>query len=150
MNLFWVDNIAGCNIPRSRNDVEWLSEQGLGAIISLTEQSLPPDWVKNFTTIHVPIMDFCSPTFEQSHQIIDFIEACLKNGIKPVVHCTMGYGRTGTAIAMYLIYKGLSAEDAISKVREQRPGAIETYGQEDSLYFFEQELRGKKSVISNQ
>ena len=88
-------------------------------------------------------MDFCAPSFDQFHQIIDFIEACLKNEITPVVHCTMGYGRTGTAIAAYLIYKGLTAEEAVSKVREERPGAIETYGQEDSLHFFEQDLRGK-------
>ncbi len=144
MNLFWVDGIGGCNIPRSREDVEWLSQQGISAIISLTEKALPPELVKDFTSIHVPVLDFCAPTVEQFHQVIDFLEACLNNNIVPVVHCTMGYGRTGTVLAAYLIYKGATADEAISKVREQRPMAIETFSQEDSLYFFEQDLRGGK------
>ena len=49
----------------------------------------------------------------------------------------MGYGRTGTILAAYLISEGMTANEAINKVRGKRPGAIETYEQENILFEFE-------------
>ena len=43
------------------------------------------------------------------------------------VHCAWGRGRTGTMIACYLAQVGnLTAEEAIKKIREIRPGSIDT------------------------
>lgn len=57
-------------------------------------------------------------------QLMSFVT---DNGQKFAVHCHAGYGRTGLAIACYLLYSSeMSAEQAISLVRSKRPKCIET------------------------
>ena len=48
-----------------------------------------------------------------------------------LVHCRGGLGRAGTVGAILLVAMGESPDVAIRKVREVRPGAIETKDQED-------------------
>ncbi|KAL6076423.1 Dual specificity protein phosphatase 23 [Balamuthia mandrillaris] len=57
------------------------------------------------------------------------------------VHCRAGKGRTGTMIACYFIYsEGISAEEAIQRVRSLSPLSIETKGQEAFIASFAQRL----------
>ena len=59
------------------------------------------------------------------------------------VHCLWGLGRTGTMLACYLVkYEGLTASQAISKVRQLRPYSIETEGQEEAVHEYYQSLQG--------
>ncbi len=139
MNIFWVNNVAGCDVPQSRGDVEWLARQGIGAILSLTEEPLAPDWVKDFVTLHIPVRDFTAPSAAQFNLCVDFLKDCALEDKTPVVHCTMGYGRTGTVLAAHLIANGTSAREAIEEVRRLRPGAIETGEQETALYRYEEQ-----------
>ena len=62
-----------------------------------------------------PIMDFGVPD-----------AACLA----VLVHCAAGLGRTGMMTATLLVASGLTADDAIRRVRAARPGTIETPAQE--------------------
>ncbi|MDW0340799.1 MAG: dual specificity protein phosphatase family protein, partial [Nitrososphaeraceae archaeon] len=66
---------------------------------------------------------------------------------RPVlVHCAAGKGRTGTILAAYLLKKeNLSARDAITRIRNLRPGSIQTDSQEKSLYEYKKYL-GEKTV----
>jgi len=52
------------------------------------------------------------------------------------IHCAAGLGRTGVVLACYFIDKGLSATNAIARVRRLRPGSIETAEQEDAIVEF--------------
>ena len=47
-----------------------------------------------------------------------------------VVHCLGGLGRSGTIAARLLVELGIDPDDAIIRVRQSRPGAIETKAQE--------------------
>jgi protein-tyrosine phosphatase len=62
----------------------------------------------------------------------------MSDNAKVLVHCQGGSGRTGTMGAAYWIAKGLSAADAIRKVRQANPDAVETIGQERILDEFEE------------
>lgn len=55
----------------------------------------------------------------------------LARGERVVLHCMGGLGRTGTLAARLLVEFGVPPEDAIGRVREARPGAIENVGQEE-------------------
>jgi len=59
--------------------------------------------------------------------------ALLGEGGRLAVHCRGGLGRTGTVAARLLIESGEPAWSAINRVREARPGAIETAAQERYL-----------------
>jgi len=134
LHYFEVNNIGGCAMPHSPDDIQWLRNKNISAVLTLIERTLPPEWLNDFISLHVPVQDFCPPTIEQLNLCVNFLKDCLENRRKPVVHCMMGYGRTGTILAAYLISQGMTADDAITEVRRKRPGAIETYEQEDILY----------------
>lgn len=54
----------------------------------------------------------------------------LAQGKKVLIHCMGGLGRTGMIAARLLIELGSSPEEAITRVRQARPGSIETRSQE--------------------
>jgi len=137
IHYFEISGVGGCAVPRSVNHIQWLKDKGVSAILTLTETPLPAEWLSDFISLHIPVRDFCPPTIEQLNLCVDFLNDCLKSGKKPVVHCMMGYGRTGTILGAFLISKGLTANEAIAEVRQKRYGAIETIEQEDVLYEFE-------------
>lgn len=58
----------------------------------------------------------------------------LRNGFNVVVHCKGGLGRAGTIAARLLVELGADPEGAIRRVREARPGAIETLEQERHVH----------------
>ena len=52
------------------------------------------------------------------------------------VHCTAGLGRTGVVLACYFTAKGLTAQNAIARVRRMRPGSVETDEQAEAVEQF--------------
>jgi len=82
---------------------------------------------------HLPIRDMCAPdeTFE-SHwtRVGGDLRRFVLDGGRFVLHCWAGLGRTGTVAARLLVELGVSPEEAIARVREARPGAIQSLQQE--------------------
>ena len=142
-NFSWIEKskIAGCARPVTEGELKAAMEEGVRAIISLTGTPLNTDVVSQlgFEYMHSHISG--APSIEQLEEIIKFIEQ--KNAqSKPVlVHCGEGKGRTGTVLAAYLVYHGMSADEAIRSVREKRPGSIESPDQENAIREFEKYLK---------
>lgn len=142
-NFSWLieNEIAGMARPISLiDDFEYLKKNDIDAIISLTEQPLQKSLIEEFgfEYVHLPILDFRVPTFEQIDEFIRFVQRLRAQRKKIVIHCDSGMGRTGTMLSIYLVgAKGYSAKDAILEVREKRPGSIETIEQERIIYEFE-------------
>jgi Swiss Army Knife protein, DSP-PTPase phosphatase domain len=141
----WVipTRLAGSGFPASRGQVEWLAHQGVGGILTLTESPLPSEWLQGLGLVYsnVPMKDHEPPPVAKLEAAVGFIEEQLKSGRAVAVHCLAGKGRTMTTIAAYLMKKeGLDPDEAVQKVREIRPGAVED-GQEKSLKSFSRKLR---------
>jgi ADP-ribosyl-[dinitrogen reductase] hydrolase len=58
------------------------------------------------------------------------IREALERGEHVVLHCLAGLGRTGTIAARLLVEFGMEPEAAILRVRDARPGSIQTRKQE--------------------
>lgn len=119
-------------------DLAWLTSQGIGAIVSLTEQPLEAHALENYglECLHLPVEDLQAPTPEQFMQALEFIDAQRGQGRKVAVHCLMGQGRSGTILAAYLIRVTTSPETAIARLRQLCPGAIGSPSQERALHAF--------------
>jgi atypical dual specificity phosphatase len=138
--------LAGSSMPRGRQDLERLVDEGIEVLVTAMEESLNKDLVKDvgLEYHYYPVPPYGTPTLQQ---INDFVELVNTNRAKdrPIaVHCFMGWGRTGTLLAAYLISEGMSADEAIAEVREKRSGSIETHGQEQILYTYAQALAARR------
>ncbi len=71
----------------------------------------------------------------------NWIREDILRGGKVLIHCKGGLGRTGTIAARLLVEFGEKPEDAIRKVREARPGAIENSVQESHIRTIKQRMR---------
>lgn len=86
-----------------------------------------------FTWHHLPIVDYQVPGAEFVRQWGDVSDALmieLKQGRDVCLHCKGGIGRSGTVAGLLLIDHGEDSAHAIDRVRQARPGAIETADQE--------------------
>jgi len=130
-------------LEKLENDLRFLWDRGIRAILSLTEQPLDEKTVRafGFDALHVPVPDMFPPRMADVGRAVAFIEQAERQARPALVHCAVGRGRTGTMLACYLVRKGAGAGEAIRRVREKRPGSIETFDQETAVYDYESLLK---------
>lgn len=142
----WVvtDCLAAMSRPRElRKAVEFLQEEGIGVIVSLTESPLNASILEEFDIEyhHIPVEDFAAPNAAQVDEFVTAVTEARARGKKAVVHCYAGRGRTGTMLACYLVSLGRAPEEAIEEVRSLRPGSIETDEQEETVRDYARRLQ---------
>jgi atypical dual specificity phosphatase len=139
-NFSWVDrpHLAAMARPESFEELTWLREQGIQVMLSLTEDRVRRDWVNDagLMAVHVPVPDMEAPTQEQLDQCISALARAHEARMAAVVHCSAGQGRTGVVLACYFVTKGMTAANALAKVRRLRPGSIETEEQSEAIATF--------------
>ena len=142
-NFSWLidGKLAGSAIPTSKDEIKWVQEQGVKSIVTIREEPLADEWIKDVNYLHVMSNDMSVPEFDDLIHAVDFIHRRITNNEPVLVHCLAGLGRTGTILACYLVkYQNTSTEEAIQKVREERQGSIQSYPQEEIIFRFEKSL----------
>jgi atypical dual specificity phosphatase len=160
-NFSWVINnqLAGSGLPLSFDQFMWLVNHGIGTIVTVREIPLPSQWLyvddsknspsegktnKKINYLHLRVEDYHSPSLEEIDSTVKFIENEIEGNRAVLVHCAAGRGRTGTILGAYLLkQENLSAKDAITRIRNLRPGSIQTDSQERSIYEYEKYLSDK-------
>lgn len=145
-NFSWLikNKLAGCGMPTSFEEVNWIRNQGIKSIITMTEDSLPNSWLNGLEYLHVPTEDLTAPDLEKIDSAVDYINERILNKEPVMVHCAAGIGRTGTILASYLIkYQKMTAAEAIDKVRNERPGSVQSDIQEMAVSMYEKYLKHK-------
>ncbi|MDF1792818.1 MAG: dual specificity protein phosphatase family protein [Thalassobaculaceae bacterium] len=139
----WPGRLAIAPLPRAEQDFDEIRAWSADLVLSLVEDEEAeragmPNLAEAFkrvgiAIIRAPIVDYGNPdeAFESGwrnhrRQALDVLES----GGKVLVHCRGGRGRSGTIAAALLIAGGMAPADAIALVRQSRPAAIETAGQE--------------------
>ena len=136
------NKLAGSGIPTSIDEVQWMIKQGVKSIITIREEPLDESWVKDVNYLHILSNDMSVPEFDDLIYAVDFIHRRITNNEPVLVHCLAGMGRTGVILACYLIkYQKMSASEATEKIREERPGSIQSYPQEEIIFRFSKSLQ---------
>ena len=136
------NKLAGSGIPTSIDEVQWVIKQGVKSIVTIREESLDESWIKDVNYLHVLSNDMSVPEFDDLVHAVDFIHSRITNNEPVLVHCLAGMGRTGVILACYLVkYQKMSASEATEKVREERPGSIQSHPQEEIIFRFEKSLK---------
>jgi atypical dual specificity phosphatase len=166
-NFSWVINneLAGSGLPLSFEQFKWLVDHGIETVVTVREVPLPADWFtledkKNLNTdrknpkrinyLHLRVEDYHSPTVQEIDSTVKFIENEIKSNRPVLVHCAAGKGRTGNILGAYLLRnENIGARDAITRIRNIRPGSIQTDSQEKSLYEYEKYLKDNSTENSN-
>ncbi|MBI4201796.1 MAG: dual specificity protein phosphatase family protein [Chloroflexi bacterium] len=100
--------------------------------------------------LSAPIGDFCLSSEKNLKLVMDFLDESVRLGLKTVVHCSGGSGRTGHVLAAWLVYRyDMEAGDAIETIRrlpERRNPleAVTTPEEEDALYELLDSVRGSR------
>jgi atypical dual specificity phosphatase len=161
--FYWLDEgrLAGCGRPGGRRgdgfhggggfglppapddptldqDLAWLRDIGIGAVLTLTEGELPEAALARhgLEGRHLPVPDLAAPTPEQIRLALAFLDWHHADGRAVAVHCRMGQGRTGTVLAADLIRRGVAPAAAIDEVRAVCPHAVESPSQARALHEF--------------
>lgn len=145
-NFSWVIEgmLAGSGMPTSREEMDWVRENGIKAVLTLTEEPLPEQWLNNIYYLHVPTVNGSSPDIEDIEKAVDFIDKNLQNKKSVMVHCAAGKGRTGTILVAYMMkFRRMNIKGAIEEIRSLRPGSVENGSQEIALSVFEKYLKSK-------
>ena len=143
-NFSWIieEKLAGSAIPTSKEEIDWVKQEGVKSIVTIREEPLDDDWIGGIKYLHTNSNDMGVPEFGDLVKSIDFINQRITNNEPVMVHCLAGLGRTGTILACYLIkYEKISADDAIARIRKQRPGSIQSFLQEEIINRFEEFVR---------
>jgi protein-tyrosine phosphatase len=86
---------------------------------------------KGIVWLRFPIRNYGTPEGNESWPAIaEKVREILDGGGRMLIHCWGGLGRSGMVAARLLTEMGDAASDAINRVRQARPGAIETEAQE--------------------
>jgi atypical dual specificity phosphatase len=155
-NFGWVldGKLAGSGLPMTYSQFFWLIKHGIKTIITVREVPLPSNWftdsIKNIDSdninyLHLSVEDFGAPSIEEIDSTVDYIQRQIDNRKPVMVHCAAGKGRTGTLLAAYLLKnENLTAEQAIKKIRNLRPGSIQSNIQEMTISMYENYLKTVK------
>ena len=95
-----------------------------------------------------PVEDFRAPGFVDLHRTVSWIAERAGSGRRVLIHCVGGLGRSGTVAAAYLMYRySMDWREALARVREVRPGAVESEEQVSMLRAYSTALASTGSRV---
>ena len=156
LNFSWIleGSLAASQGPTSRRDLTFLKLHAIAAIIRMEPETISGEALE-LVDMFEPVTDGLPPSIEQLDRMARFIEEQVETWERPVVvTCRAGMGRTGTALAAFMVYVGYQPQAAIDFIRELRPGAIESDAQaaavnEYSEFLKEQERERRRKAIQD-
>ncbi|MGB3072079.1 MAG: ATP-binding cassette domain-containing protein [Ottowia sp.] len=132
-------------VQSMETDLQALRRCGVTMLITLTEQDLPQEPLRQhgLSNLHLPIYDREPPTVAQTQMLLARMSVLLRKGEVLAVHCLAGLGRTGTILAAWLVREGLTAEEALRRVRSIQAQYVQSEAQEALLHDYEASLLQK-------
>jgi atypical dual specificity phosphatase len=154
-NFSWVieKKLAGSGMPVNLPQLSWVAKSGIRSVITVRESPLPTSWLgdtsQKLEYMHLKVDDFCAPSLESLDSTVRYIGQHIDEEKPVLVHCAAGKGRTGTILAAYIMKQdsNLSSLEAIKKIRDLRPGSVQSEEQIAALQGFEMHLKKTAGIV---
>ncbi len=133
-------------------DLKALHRVGIRHLISLmeTKPAVEQNAEYGLSTEWFSVPDMKAPNMEQAVSLCTHIDESIAINMATAVHCRAGMGRTGTALATYLIWQGKTAFNALEEVRMIEPRWVQSQVQVDFLEAFEKYLATHSNRVDAQ
>jgi len=135
-----------CGATLDECEFEMLSSLGIKRVVNVeTYNRYSPGAFARFGIdfVNIPIRDIDQPLSDkQIDRVVTSIDEVASRGGAVYLHCTAGWQRSPALAACYLVYNGLSAEEALSLVKQSRPVARFYSAHIASVMRYEKRLRG--------
>ena len=107
------------------HDANEALRSGVTAVLDLSAEFSEAKPFRDPNYRNIPVLDLTAPTQAQLSEMASFIADQCRNGIV-YVHCKIGYSRSASAVAAYLLTSGTiaTADEAFAFVRRARPSAV--------------------------
>ena len=124
------------------HDLALLRSVGVSVLVNLTEKPMTQTAIPaaGLRTLHMPVEDRHAPPLMWMKMLLVKIERLIDQEEVVAVHCLAGLGRTGTVLASWLIRQGLTADEALRRLRLIEPGFVQSAAQEQLLHELETNL----------
>ncbi|MCD6562928.1 MAG: dual specificity protein phosphatase family protein [Thermoproteales archaeon] len=126
----------------TKSILEKINNEKIGLVVNLTYECVGYNLSESIEIMHYPIMDFSFLSPEETlFNLLMPLSKKLEEGTKILIHCLDGIGRSGTLVAMLLVYHyGLTIDNAFKKVY-YLGGGPESNVQQLSFRWFYRNLR---------
>jgi len=102
-----------------------LYEAGVGGVVNCCDEYAGPILTYEkygIQQLHLPVIDYTSPTDSQIDRCVDFCEKINETGKSVYIHCKAGKGRSVTFAICYIMKAyNVSAQEALRMVIRERP-----------------------------
>ena len=151
----FAGHVAGTPWPGIVNDedadLSALQAAGITCLYSLTDRPFAPERAAPYGMICLcsPIADMGAPGMAQALETCRHIDQLLLSRQCVALHCKAGLGRTGTLLAVYLLWRQrepVTAQAAIAHIRSLNPLMIQSAVQEEFIALFAQHLAALRTV----
>ncbi len=148
MWVLWIvpGELAICGFPVDREAIRRLRGEGIRSVVSLaTGREILAYWGNvllfaramidnDIWTYFLPTETRGAPEPEELISALLWARRVVSMGRPLGVHCLAGRGRSGMFAAAYLVFtRGMTASAAVERVRKIRPGAVESWEQEEAV-----------------
>lgn len=119
----WItDKVAIAGAGISAENWGEVRQHGFTAIVNLRSEH-QDTFVESLPVAYLwlPTEDHTDPIPENLFLGAQFIHRCVQAGRRVLIHCNMGIHRSATMAVAYLIFTGLSKDEAIHKLRDNGP-----------------------------
>ena len=138
MEIFQIDDAGHLFISPVIEDWQVLHDRRIDTVIDL-EGDLDvgvPTVPNQCLYIYFPILDDGLPDLDKLIAISRLGASLVQSGHRVLAHCGMGYNRSALVAGLILCELGFSGSDALTRLRQRRPGAL--YNDRFAVYLCKQ------------